>query len=442
MRYYLETYGCQMNVADSELLVSLLNDAGHSRTDSLDDAKIILVNTCAIREKAEETVHARLGQLAAVKRKDPSVMIGLLGCMAKNLADSLLDTKPYVDMILGPDSYRKLPEIINQRSAGMDHIVDTQLSKFEVYEELFPSRGDGVNAWISIMRGCDKFCTFCIVPFTRGRERSRSVESIVTEAERAVQDGFREVTLLGQNVNSFRHEGDGFPELLEAVSKVKGVERIRFTSPHPSDINDEMLEVMAAHPNICNSIHLPLQAGNNFVLERMNRTYTREEFLTLVEKIRRYLPHVTLTTDVIVGFPGETEEAFQDTLDMMELVKFDSAFMFKYSSRPGTKASEYFDQVPEAEKQNRLERLIEAQKAIGLELNQRMVGKVVTVLIEKESKKSPDQWAGRNEGNKWVIFDKGDSHIGGFVLVQIDSSFGISLKGHLVKTPEAYHAFA
>lgn len=442
MRYYLETYGCQMNVADSELLASLLNDAGHNRTDSVDDANIILVNTCAIREKAEDKVHARLGQLAALKKKDPSVMIGLLGCMAKNLADSLLDAKPYVDMILGPDSYRKLPEFINQRSLGMDHIVDTQLSKFEVYEELFPSRSDGVNAWISIMRGCDKFCTFCIVPFTRGRERSRSVKSIVAEAEKAVIDGFHEVTLLGQNVNSFHHGEDGFPELLTAVARVKGVERIRFTSPHPADVNDAMLEVMAAHSNICNSIHLPLQAGNNFVLERMNRTYTQEEFLTLVEKIRRYLPHVTLTTDVIVGFPGETEDAFQDTLDVMEQVKFDSAFMFKYSSRPGTKASEYFDQVPEAEKQNRLERLIESQKAIGLELNQALIGEVVTVLIEKESKKSPDQWAGRNKGNKWVIFDKGDTQIGEFVTVQIDSSYGISLKGHLVKMPEAYHAFA
>jgi len=431
-----------MNVADSEIVAGLLDDSGYTRTSRLDQADIILLNTCAIREKAEETVHNRLDQLAHLKREDPSRLIGVLGCMAKNLADSLLESRPYVDLILGPDSYRRLPEMIKMRKAAQSHLVDTSLSRVEVYDELFPSRSDGVNAWISIMRGCDKFCTFCIVPFTRGRERSRSVASIVDEAHEAVSSGFREVTLLGQNVNSFLHDGQDFANLLEHVARVKGLERIRYTSPHPSDIDEKLLSVMARNNNICNSIHLPLQAGANRILTRMNRTYTSEQFLSLVGKIREYLPECSLSTDVIVGFPGETEEEFQATLEVVKAVKFDSAFMFKYSLRPGTKAAEYSDQVEETAKQDRLERLIGMQKGISLELNREYIGKRVEVLVEKASKKSSAQWAGRTESNKWVVFNKMNTNINDLVTVEIDNCHGVALQGHLVGNLEEYNANA
>ncbi|MFC1481050.1 tRNA (N6-isopentenyl adenosine(37)-C2)-methylthiotransferase MiaB [Candidatus Neomarinimicrobiota bacterium] len=441
-KYYVETYGCQMNVADSELVAGLLNDNGYTRTSRLEQADIILLNTCAIRDKAEETVHNRLDQLAHLKREDPSRLIGVLGCMAKNLADSLLESKPYVDLILGPDGYRRLPDLINKRKTEQSHLVDTTLSRIEVYDELFPSRSDGVNAWISIMRGCDKFCTFCVVPFTRGRERSRAVESIVEEAREAVSSGFREITLLGQNVNSFSHAGLDFADLLEDVAQVKGLERIRYTSPHPSDIDKKLLAVMARFDNICNSIHLPLQAGADRILNRMNRTYTSDQFLTLVGKIREYLPDCSLSTDIIVGFPGETEGEFQATLDVIKEVKFDSAFMFKYSLRPGTKAAEYSDQVEETAKQDRLERLIKMQKAIALDLNRAYIGQQVEVLIEKESKKSASQWAGRTKSNKWVVFDKMNTNINDLVMVEIDNCHGVALQGHVVGKLEEYNAVA
>lgn len=447
MRYFLETYGCQMNVADSELVAGLLDAAGYRRSAHVEQANVVLLNTCAIREKAEETVYHRLDQLARLKRDDPSILIGLLGCMAKNLADSLLETHPWVDVVLGPDSYRRLPEILEQRRTSQDHVVDTRLSRFEVYDDLFPSRAGGVNAWISIMRGCDKFCTFCIVPFTRGRERSRSLESILAEAESAVARGYPEVTLLGQNVNSYRHDDVRFPELLEAVAATPGLRRIRYTSPHPSDVTRRLLEVMAAHENICKSIHLPLQSGADGILRRMQRTYTRFEYLRLVAEIREVLPDCTLSTDIIVGFPGETEEDFLATLSVVREVGYDSAFTFKYSPRPGTKAAEYGDQVAPEVQQERLERLIALQREIGLDRNQMAVGRVLEVLVEKESKKSSAQWAGRTNGNKWVIFDKGDARVGDFLDVWIDSAWGIVLKGHIL-TPaaqageEAYHAVA
>jgi tRNA-2-methylthio-N6-dimethylallyladenosine synthase len=442
MHYYLETYGCQMNVADSELVAGLLERSGYERTHEIGEAQVILLNTCAIREKAEETVHRRLDGLAGLKKTDPSILIGILGCMAKNLADSLLESKPYVDLILGPDSYRRLPEMLQQRRGEPNRFVDTRLSRFEVYDELLPYRQSGINAWISIMRGCDKFCTFCVVPFTRGRERSRPVESIISETEDAVQQGFLEVTLLGQNVNSYQYDTTRFPELLRAVAAVPGIRRIRYTSPHPSDIDDHLLEIMASHDNICKSIHLPMQAGADRILKRMNRDYTQTDYYALVEGIRTYMPACTLSTDLIVGFPGETDAEFQETLEMVERVGFDSAFTFKYSARPGTKAAEYTDQVPEAVKQERLERLIQLQKRITLERNRAHVGRLAEVLVEKESKKSTAQWAGRTDGNHWVVFDKKDACIGDFVTVRIDSTHGIALQGHIATSEEAYHALA
>ncbi|RMF08155.1 MAG: tRNA (N6-isopentenyl adenosine(37)-C2)-methylthiotransferase MiaB [Candidatus Neomarinimicrobiota bacterium] len=428
--FFIETYGCQMNVADSELVTGLLQQEGYTPTDDIDTADAIFVNTCAIREHAEEKVHSRLGTFQKIKQRRPDVIIGVLGCMAQNLKNDLLENKPYVDVILGPDSYRHLPDIL-QRNQQQDHVVDTRLSRFEVYDDLFPSRQEGINAWISIMRGCDKFCTFCIVPFTRGRERSRSVDSIVAEARQAVAEGFVEITLLGQNVNSYRHGNAAFPELLEAVAAVPGLRRLRYTSPHPQDVTEELIRVMAANPVVCNSIHFPLQSGSDRILKRMNRTYTRKHFLDLVQRMRDLIPEIGITTDIIVGFPGETEADFEDTLSVMETVKFDSAYTFKYSPRPYTKAADYTDQVPEEVKSRRLETLIAVQKRHTLEQNLKMVGKVVDVLVEKESKKSDRQWAGRTDNNKWVMFDKGTARIRDLVPVRITAATGVVLHGEL-----------
>ena len=442
MKYYIETYGCQMNVYDSELVGSLLEACNYTLADDMSQADAVFLNTCAIREKAEETVHNRLDNLHVLKRNKPNMILGVLGCMAQNLKDDILESRPYVDVILGPDSYRRIPEIIKERQGKMNHFVDTHLSKFEVYDDLFPSRHEGVNAWISIMRGCDKFCTFCIVPFTRGRERSRSIESVVDETIQAVSEGFVEITLLGQNVNSYRTPDGEFPELLKAVASVEGVKRVRYTSPHPQDIDDALLEVMRDYDNICNYIHLPLQAGSDRILKRMNRTYTQQEFLDLVDKIKVYMPNCSISTDIIVGFPGETEDEFLETLDVVKKVHFDSSFMFKYSSRPGTKAAEYTDKVSEEEKQNRLERLIKLQRENTLSANLKHVGKTLPVMVEKVSKKSDSQWAGRTDGNMWVVFDRGDEQIKDIVNVKIEDAKGITLFGSRIHTKERIYEAA
>jgi tRNA-2-methylthio-N6-dimethylallyladenosine synthase len=434
--YFIETYGCQMNVADSELVSGLLTREGFSETKDIHTADAIFVNTCAIREHAEDKVHSRLGYYHQIKRKNPKTIIGVLGCMAQNLKEDILESKPFVDIVLGPDSYRRLPEMIRERSNESSHLVDTKLSRFEVYDDMFPSRNKGINAWISIMRGCDKFCTFCIVPFTRGRERSRSVEGIVQEAAQAVSDGFIEVTLLGQNVNSYHHEGQKFHELLDAIAQIPRLKRIRYTSPHPEDMTQDVLNVMAKYDNICNYVHLPLQAGNDEVLNRMNRTYTKDQFLARVNQIRNTLPNVGISTDIIVGFPGENEAEFQETMDVMEVVKFDSAFTFKYSSRPGTKAAEFNDHVPEDEKQDRLERLIEMQQKHTLFRNRAIVGRVEMVLVEKESKRSKKQWAGRTDANKWVVFNKENAKIKDLIPVKIMDARGITLHGEIVQIQE------
>ena len=418
-----------MNVYDSELVSSMMLESGYAKTDDLESADAIFLNTCSIREKAEETVNNRLSNFQHLKRKNPALLIGVLGCMAQNLKDDLLEHKPYVDIILGPDSYRNIPKIIEQRSKEINHLVDTRLSKFEIYDDLSPSRGEGVNSWVSIMRGCDKFCTFCIVPFTRGRERSRPIESIVNEIKDGVKNGFVEFTLLGQNVNSYSTPDGKFPILLDEVAKIEGVKRIRFSSPHPKDVDDHMLEVMAKHDNICNQVHLPLQAGSDRILKRMNRSYTSTDFLNLVDKIRSYMPDCAITTDVIVGFPGETEEEFRETLSISKKVKFNFAYMFKYSSRPGTKAAQYDEQIDEETKQSRLERLIETQLESTLIQNKFLIGNTIKVLIEKESKKSSSQWSGRSEGGIWVVFDKASEKIGDIVNIKIEDARGVTLFG-------------
>ncbi|PIZ63444.1 MAG: tRNA (N6-isopentenyl adenosine(37)-C2)-methylthiotransferase MiaB [Candidatus Marinimicrobia bacterium CG_4_10_14_0_2_um_filter_48_9] len=429
--YYIETYGCQMNVYDSELVAGIMERESYLRAESVEQADIIFLNTCSVREHAEDKVHARLGVLKAQKEKKPGTIIGVLGCMAQNLRDDLLIRRPYVDVVLGPDSYRRIPDLLNERLAPQEHIVDTKLSRMEVYEGLFPARREGVGAWVSIIRGCDKFCTFCIVPFTRGRERSRTVESIVTEVQQIVAEGFKEITLLGQNVNSYLSEGVRFPELLEIVTEIEGLERVRYTSPHPQDFNDTLIAVHATHPKVCNHVHFPLQAGSDQILERMNRTYTQSHFVALAQKMRSAVPGLSITTDIIVGFPGETEEDFQETLDVMNAVKFDSAFTFKYSPRAGTKAAEFKDSVPEDVKQDRLERLIEIQRQHTLEQNEAHIGEVHAVLVEKDSKKSSDQHMGRTRNNKIVVFDKGSETTGDIINVRITGAGGITLFGEL-----------
>jgi len=426
-----------MNVADSELVSAMLLDAGYAETKNINNADAIFVNTCAIREHAEDKVHSRLGYYHKIKNEKPSTIIGVLGCMAQNLKENILESKPYVDIVLGPDSYRKLPEMLYHRSnKNNNHIVDTKLSRYEVYDNLFPSRNEGVNAWVSIMRGCDKFCTFCIVPFTRGRERSRSIQGIIEEVMLAVNNGFSEITLLGQNVNSYNFEGQKFYKLLESVASLDGVKRIRYTSPHPKDMTVDVLDVMKNYDNICNYVHLPLQAGNNQVLKRMNRTYTKEEFLELSHIIRSKLPNVGISTDIIVGFPGENQIKFNETLEVMSEVMFDSAFTFKYSSRPGTKAAEFEDHVPEYEKQSRLEKVINLQREHTVIRNKKYIGNTEKVLIEKESKRSSKQWAGRTDSNKWVIFNKINEKIGDIVPVKIKSAPGITLQGEIEKIQE------
>ena len=435
--YYLETYGCQMNVADSELIAGMLNKQGYAISKSMDNADAIFVNTCAIRERAEQKVHSRLGLYSQIKQNRPGVIIGVLGCMAQHLKDEILETKPYVDIILGPDSYRKLPALLDRNTENTNNTVDTKLSRFEVYDNLFPSRQEGINAWVSIMRGCDKFCTFCVVPFTRGRERSRSMVSIVNEVKKAIADGYVEITLLGQNVNSYQHDGRKFQHLLQAVAEIPGVQRLRYTSPHPQDMTNELIHVMNDYENICNAVHFPLQAGANRILKRMNRTYTKEHFIQRAQWIREFLPNCGLSTDIIVGFPGETEAEFQETLKVMSAVKFDSAFTFKYSLRTGTKAAEYSDHISETEKQTRLEEVIKLQKHHTLLRNKAIIGQVEKVLVEKVSKRSASHWAGRTDSNKWVIFPKQDTQIKDIVPVLITDAKGISLQGQLVNIKEA-----
>ena len=434
--YHIHTYGCQMNVADSELVESILIDQGYYSSNDPSKADAIFINTCSIREHAEDKVHSQLGRYELIKKDRPDVIIGVLGCMAQSLKHDLLEKRSFVDIILGPDSYRRLPDLLKRSEGHPQSLVDTKLSRFEVYDDLFPSRNEGINAWISIMRGCDKFCTFCIVPFTRGRERSRNTLSILEEAKEAVKQGYKEITLLGQNVNSYHYEDYQFHDLLEAIAGVPGIQRIRYTSPHPQDITEELLSTMSKHKNICNYIHLPLQAGSDKILKRMNRTYTKSHFLSLVQRIRDILPDVGISTDIIVGFPGETDEDFGQTIEVMNEVKFDSAFNFKYSSRRGTKASEYEDKVQEEIKQQRLEQVIDLQKKHTLERNMDLVGTLQAVLVEKESKMSSDYWAGRTDSNKWVIFKKENIPKKDMVSVLIKEAKGITLHGEFIQSLE------
>ncbi|MBS4034718.1 MAG: tRNA (N6-isopentenyl adenosine(37)-C2)-methylthiotransferase MiaB [Ignavibacterium sp.] len=432
-KVYIETYGCQMNVADTEIVLGVLKNQGYVASDNAENADVILLNTCSIRENAEQRIYGRLGNFKALKTKKPEVVVGILGCMAERLRKDLIEEKKIVDLVVGPDEYRRLPEYIDVAFNG-DKGIGVKLSRTETYDDIEPHREDGLSAWISVMRGCDKFCTFCVVPYTRGRERSRSLESIVKEVESLSARRFKEVTLLGQNVNSYSDEnsatGGDFADLLAAVAKVDRSMRVRFTTSHPQDLSDKLLYTIAEHPNLCNYIHLPVQSGSNRILELMNRTYTVEHYLELIERAKRIIPGVSFSTDIIAGFPTETWEDHFATLDVMQNVRYDGAYMFKYSPREGTKAYRMEDDVTEEMKTKRLQEIIEAQQSISFEKNQELIDKEEVVLVEGYSRKSDDFYAGRTDSNKVVIISA-DKEIqpGTYVKVKINKATHATLFG-------------
>jgi tRNA-2-methylthio-N6-dimethylallyladenosine synthase len=435
-KVYIETYGCQMNVADTEIVLGVLKKQGYVASDNAENADVILLNTCSIRENAEQRIYGRLGNFKALKTKKPEVVVGILGCMAERLKKDLIEEKKIVDLVVGPDEYRRLPEYIDVAFNG-DKGIGVKLSRTETYDDIEPHREDGLSAWISVMRGCDKFCTFCVVPYTRGRERSRSLESIVKEVESLSSRGFKEVTLLGQNVNSYSDENSGtggdFADLLAAVAKVDRSMRVRFTTSHPQDLSDKLLYTIAEHPNLCNYIHLPVQSGSNRILELMNRTYTVEHYLDLIERAKRIIPGVSFSTDIIAGFPTETWEDHLTTLDVMQKVRYDGAYMFKYSPREGTKAYRMDDDVTEEIKTKRLQEIIELQQSISFEKNQELIGREEIVLVEGYSRKSDDFYAGRTDSNKVVIISA-DKEIqpGTYVKVKINKATHATLFGEFL----------
>lgn len=441
-RFYIESYGCQMNFADSEIVASILNQEGFGATRNLEEADLILINTCSIREKAELTVRKRLTEFRKLKRNKKGVLVGVLGCMAERLKAQLLEEEKLVDMVVGPDAYRALPGLIMEAETGQK-AVNVLLSRDETYADISPVRLDsnGVSAYVSIMRGCNNMCSFCVVPFTRGRERSRDMISIVSECRDLFEKGFREVTLLGQNVDSYYYTDEGnnavnFAQLLNTVASISPLLRVRFSTSHPKDITDEVLYVMAAHHNICKYIHLPVQSGSNRVLQLMNRTYTREWYKARVESIWKILPDCGISADIIAGFCTETEEDHQQTLEIMEFSKYDYSYMFFYSERPGTLAQRRFkDDVPEEVKKRRLAEIVQVQNRLSFESNLKDIGTTCEVLIEGDSRKTDNDWKGRNSRNKVVVFPKLDHDLkkGDYVTVKISECTQGTLLGHIVK---------
>ncbi|MDD6016266.1 MAG: tRNA (N6-isopentenyl adenosine(37)-C2)-methylthiotransferase MiaB [Prevotellaceae bacterium] len=427
---FIETYGCQMNVADSEVIASVMKMAGYETCDSIEEADAVLLNTCSVRENAENKIYSRLEALHALQKKGHAFIIGVVGCMAERVREELIEHH-HVNLVAGPDSYLSLPELFAAAEIG-EKAINVELSTTETYRDVIPERvcGSHISGFVSIMRGCNNFCHYCIVPYTRGRERSREVDSILNEVKDLQRKGFKEVTLLGQNVNSYQCGEVGFPQLLGIVAEAAPDMRIRFTTSHPKDMSDETLEVIATHENICRHIHLPVQSGSNRILKLMNRKYTREWYLDRVAAIRRILPDCGLTTDIFVGYHSETEEDHQLSLSLMREVGYDSAFMFKYSERPGTYASKHLpDDVPENTKIRRLNEMIALQNELSAESYKKDIGKTFEVLVEGVSKRSKEQFFGRTQQNKVVVFDRGSHHIGDFVKAKVSESSSATLKG-------------
>lgn len=438
-KLFIETYGCQMNVADSEVIASVMKMAGYSVAETLEEADAVFLNTCSIRENAEQKIFNRLEFFHSMKKKKKHLIVGVLGCMAERVKDDLI-ANHHVDIVVGPDAYLSLPDLMAAVEAG-EKAINVELSTTETYRDVIPSRicGNHISGFVSIMRGCNNFCTYCIVPYTRGRERSRDVESILNEVADLVAKGYKEVTLLGQNVNSYRFEKpDGevvtFPMLLRMVAEAAPGMRVRFTTSHPKDMSDETLEVIAQMPNVCKHIHLPVQSGSSRILKLMNRKYTREWYLERVDAIRRIIPDCGLTTDIFSGFHSETEEDHALSLSLMEECAYDAAFMFKYSERPGTYASKHLaDDIPEEVKVRRLNEIIALQNRLSAEANQRCIGKTYEVLVEGVSKRSKDQLFGRTEQNRVVVFNRGTHRTGDFVRVRITEASSATLKGEEVE---------
>jgi len=433
---HIETFGCQMNESDSELVRSMLKREGFVFTEDRELADVVLVNTCAIRENAHNKIYAHLSELKTLKKQRPLV-VGVLGCMAQNLKSALADKEPLVDVLAGPDAYRQLPSLLTTALEAQEQGLAQKgfaldLSEYETYEGIMPDRDRGVNAWITVMRGCDNFCSFCVVPYTRGRERSRDPESILLEARDASARGFKQVTLLGQNVNSYRYGDWDFAGLIRAVADTPGIERVRFTSPHPKDFPARLIEVIATHPKVCKHIHLPLQAGSDRILELMGRTYTGTEYLALVDHIRRTIPDVILTTDIICGFSSESNDDFQATRRIVEQVRFDSAYIFKYSERKHTIAArKHADDIPDQVKGMRVAQLVEIQRRITLEHNRRYIGQALEVLVEGDATRSSTQGMGKTDGNITVVWDKstGDSGPGTLAAKRIVNASAATLYG-------------
>ena len=441
--FYIESYGCQMNFSDSEIVASILNEEGFGATRDVSNADIILLNTCSIREKAEQTVRKRLTEFRKLKKQKPSLLIGVLGCMAERLKSKFLEEEKLVDMVVGPDAYRNLPGLITEADGGQK-AINVLLSREETYADIAPVRlnSNGIAAFVSIMRGCNNMCSFCVVPFTRGRERSRDAESILKECRDLYAEGYKEVTLLGQNVDSyyFTPEADGkpvtFANLLEMVANISPDLRVRFSTSHPKDITDEVLHTMAKYENICKYIHLPLQSGSTRVLQMMNRTYTREWYMAKVDRIKEIMPDCAISSDIIAGFCTETEEDHQDTLQMMEYAGYEMSYMFFYSERPGTLAQRrYKDDIPEAVKKRRLQEIVDLQGKLSAKSNQRDLGKIFKVLIEGSSKKSDDYWMGRSSQNKVIVFPKGDDILqpGHYAIVKVTNCTQATLIGEIIK---------
>ncbi len=435
-RVYMETYGCQMNVADSGLMVGILGATGARPVERAEDADVILINTCAVREKAEERVYARAQELAAQKKHRRGVVLCIVGCMAEHLKAGLAERAPYVDVIAGPDSYRRLPALIDEarhsaRRRKRAPLIDVQLDKHETYSGLTGiSGGDGVSGFVSIQRGCDKFCSFCVVPFTRGRERGTPPDEVLEEVRAYAAAGYREVVLLGQTVNSYRHAEVGFADLLRRVAAVDGIERIRFTSPYPTDFSSEVIETIAREPKVCNHVHLPLQSGSDRVLERMRRNHTAAEYLAIVEKLRAAIPDIAITTDILSGFCGETEEDHRATLELMQKVRFDSSFMFVYSERELTQAAKKLrDDVPEPVKKRRIKEIVELQEEMSAAIYAEQVGKQERILIHARSKRSKEQLVGRTGGFKAVVVPGSSGRPGDLIDVRIERSTMATLFG-------------
>jgi tRNA-2-methylthio-N6-dimethylallyladenosine synthase len=427
---YLETYGCQMNEADSELVAGILRQAGYQIASDPEQAEVILLNTCSVRERAEERVFGRISQLNGLRSHNANLTLGILGCMAQHLAAELLQRAPFVDLVMGPDSYRRLPQVLSETAD--EALLDVRLDREELYAGVEPVRRQGTSAWVTVIRGCDKFCAFCVVPFVRGRERSVATAEVLRQVEQIAAQGFREVALLGQTVNSYRDGEQDFADLLRAVAAVEGIERVRFTSPFPSDFGDPLIEAMAGVPQICPGLHLPVQSGSDAQLERMRRGYTVAQYLDLVQRLRQAVPDLALTTDFLVGFCGETEDDFRLTCELAGQVRFDSAFMFRYSEREGTQAHRKLpDDVPEAAKIERLQRLISLQEGISFQVNQAQVGRTVEVLVEGPSQRPADQGRncfGRSAQGKAVVFSQ-DAPANSLIQVRVDRASSHTLFG-------------